>query len=61
MLGDDGARLAKRHGSIALRDHREHSAAPEDIVGMLAGMFAIGDGSPAQLDDLVPFAAGLAG
>ena len=61
MLGDDGARLAKRHGSIALRDHREHGAAPEDIVGMLAGMFAIGDGSPAQLDELVPFAAGLAG
>ena len=61
MLGDDGARLAKRHGSIALRDHREHGAAPEDIVGMLAGMFAIGDGSPAPLDDLVPFAAGLAG
>jgi hypothetical protein len=29
-------------------------------VGMLAGMFAIGDGSPAQLDDLVPLAAGLA-
>ena len=53
--------LAKRHGSIALRDHREHGAAPEDIVGMLAGMFAIGDGSPAHLDDLVPLAAGLGG
>ena len=61
MLGDDGTRLAKRHGSIALRDHREHGAAPEDIVGMLAGMFAIGDGSPAHLDDLVPLAAGLGG
>jgi glutamyl-tRNA synthetase len=61
MLGDDGARLAKRHGSIALRDHRDHGVAPEDIVGMLAGMCAIGDGSPAQLDDLVPLAAGLAG
>ena len=58
MLGDDGARLAKRHGAITLREHREHGAAPEDVVGRLARMFGIGDGSPATLDDLIPLAAG---
>ena len=36
-------------------------AGPEEIVGMLAGMFGIGDGSPSDLDALVPLAAGLAG
>lgn len=61
MLGPDGARLAKRHGAITLRDHIAHGATPEGVVGMLAGMFGIGDGSPADLEDLVPLAAGLAG
>jgi len=61
LLGPDGARLAKRHGAITLRDHIAHGATPEGVVGMLAGMFGIGDGSPADLEDLVPLAAGLAG
>ncbi|MFM9123871.1 MAG: glutamate--tRNA ligase family protein [Actinomycetota bacterium] len=61
MLGPDGVRLAKRHGAITLRDHIAHGATPEGVVGMLAGMFGIGDGSPADLEDLVPLAAGLAG
>lgn len=61
LLGPDGARLAKRHGAITLRDHIAHGATPESVVGMLAGMFGIGDGSPADLEDLVPLAAGLAG
>jgi glutamyl-tRNA synthetase len=58
MLGEDGARLAKRHGAITLREHREHGATPEGITGMLAGMFGIGDGSPADPDELIPLAAG---
>lgn len=61
MLGDDGARLAKRHGAVTLREHRAQGATPEGIVGMLAGMFGIGDGSPADLEELVPLAAGLGG
>ncbi|MGI9116881.1 MAG: tRNA glutamyl-Q(34) synthetase GluQRS [Gaiellales bacterium] len=61
MLGDDGARLAKRHGAITLREHRDHGATPESVVGMLAGMFGIGDGSPTAIEELVPLAAGLAG
>ncbi len=60
MLGDDGTRLAKRHGAITLREHREHGATPETIVGVLAGMFGIGDGSPSDIEDLIPHAAGLA-
>jgi glutamyl-tRNA synthetase len=60
MLGDDGARLAKRHGAITLREHQEHGATPEGITGMLAGMFGIGDGSPADPDELVLLAAGIA-
>jgi glutamyl-tRNA synthetase len=58
LLGDDGTRLAKRHGAVPLREHREHGATPEGVAGMLAGMFGIGDGSPADLDDLIPLAAG---
>ena len=53
MLGDDGARLAKRHGAVTLREHRDAGRDPEEIVGMLAGMFGFGDGSPAALDDLL--------
>ena len=53
MLGDDGARLAKRHGAITLREQRDAGRDPEEIVGMLAGMFGMGDGSPAPLDALL--------
>jgi glutamyl-tRNA synthetase len=58
LLGDDGTRLAKRHGAITLREHQAHGATPEEIVGMLAGMFGIGDGSPADPEELIPLAAG---
>ena len=58
LLGDDGTRLAKRDGAVTLREHRAHGATPEGVAGMLAGMFGIGDGSPAGLDDLIPLAAG---
>ena len=61
MLGDDGARLAKRHGAITLREHRDAGLDPEQIAGMLAGSLGIGDGGPAPLDALVPLAAGLGG
>jgi glutamyl-tRNA synthetase len=36
MLGPDGARLAKRHGAVSLRELRERGVAPEAIVGWLA-------------------------
>lgn len=36
ILGPDGARLAKRHGSISIREIRERGVAPEKVVGWLA-------------------------
>lgn len=47
--------------SVLLRDQRELGVSPEELVGRLAGMFSIGDGAPSGIEDLVPFAAGLAG
>lgn len=36
LLGPDGERLSKRHGSVALREIREAGAEPEALVGWLA-------------------------
>jgi glutamyl-tRNA synthetase len=36
VLGADGQRLAKRHGSIAIADYRAAGAAPEQLVAELA-------------------------
>jgi glutamyl-tRNA synthetase len=36
VLGEDGARLAKRHGARSLGELREAGAAPEAVVGLLA-------------------------
>jgi glutamyl-tRNA synthetase len=41
VLGPDGWRLAKRHGSIALREHRDRGVRPEQIVGALAASFGL--------------------
>jgi glutamyl-tRNA synthetase len=36
LLGPDGERLSKRHGSVTLREAREAGATPEQVVGWLA-------------------------
>ncbi len=36
VVGEDGARLAKRHGARSLGELRERGAAPEAVVGLLA-------------------------
>jgi glutamyl-tRNA synthetase len=36
MLGPDGERLSKRHGSVTLREAREAGISPEAVVGWLA-------------------------
>jgi glutamyl-tRNA synthetase len=36
MLGDDGERLAKRHGAVGLTELREAGADPRAVVGRLA-------------------------
>jgi glutamyl-tRNA synthetase len=41
VVGEDGERLAKRHGAPSLRTLREHGAAPEAIVGLLAALSGI--------------------
>ena len=36
MVGEDGRRLAKRHGDTTLRFFREQGMKPEQLVGLLA-------------------------
>jgi glutamyl-tRNA synthetase len=38
VVGEDGARLAKRHGASTLGELREAGAAPEAVVGLLAAL-----------------------
>ena len=53
MLGPDGARLAKRHGAVTLRQRAALGESPRDVVGNLAaGVGLAGPGealSPAEL------------
>lgn len=36
ILGPDGARLAKRHGSVSIKELRERGTTPEEVIGWLA-------------------------
>jgi glutamyl-tRNA synthetase len=38
VVGEDGARLAKRHGALSLGELRERGARPEAVVGLLAAL-----------------------
>jgi glutamyl-tRNA synthetase len=38
VVGEDGERLAKRHGALSLGELRERGADPEAVVGMLAAI-----------------------
>jgi glutamyl-tRNA synthetase len=42
MIGEDGERLAKRHGAVSLADAREAGIAPERVVGWLAATCGLG-------------------
>ncbi len=53
LLGPDGARLAKRHGAVAVAELRERGIEADVLVGRLAASAGIGDGSPAAPDALV--------
>jgi glutamyl-tRNA synthetase len=51
LLGPDGERLSKRHGSVTLRDTREAGVRPEAVVGWLAstcGLVEMGEECTAQ-------------
>ena len=41
VLGPDGERLSKRHGAVAIADHREAGLRPTQIVGWLAATLGL--------------------
>jgi glutamyl-tRNA synthetase len=61
MLGEDGERLAKRHGSVSLGELRARGVASERVAGWLAATCGLADeGEAVAARDLVPrFAIGL--
>jgi glutamyl-tRNA synthetase len=55
MLGEDGQRLAKRHGSVSLGELRARGVRPERVVGWLAGSCGLaGEGEEVDPAALVP-------
>lgn len=48
MLGDDGARLAKRHGSVTLEERIAEGATAEEIVGVLAASVGLAEAGQAM-------------
>jgi glutamyl-tRNA synthetase len=54
MLGDDGERLAKRHGSVSLAELRTRGIRPEHVTGWLASTCGLADeGEGISARDLV--------
>jgi glutamyl-tRNA synthetase len=54
LLGPDGQRLAKRHGSVTLREHREKGVPPAAIVGRLAASIGLAEeGEELMPDQLI--------
>jgi len=54
VLGEDGKRLAKRHGAIAIADNRDAGCSPERMVGMLASSLGlVAEGVEVTAADLV--------
>jgi glutamyl-tRNA synthetase len=43
LLGDDGKRLAKRHGALSLRALRENGVPPQRVIGALAAVSGLHD------------------
>jgi len=55
MLGDDGERLAKRHGAVSLGELRARGVAPERVVGWLAASCGLeAEGEAVAAAELVP-------
>ena len=51
VVGEDGQRLAKRHGALSLGELRERGADPRSVIGLLAELSGLGGGaaSPREL------------
>jgi glutamyl-tRNA synthetase len=55
VVGPDGERLAKRHGSLSVGELRERGGDPAAVVGMLASASGLAPpGARAMPADLVP-------
>jgi len=54
LLGEDGKRLAKREGALAVTDLRSMGVPAEKVIGLLASWSGLGDGGPISAADLVP-------
>jgi glutamyl-tRNA synthetase len=54
VLGDDGQRLSKRHGAVAVADYRAADWEPERVVGLLAHSLGLApEGAQVRATDLV--------
>jgi glutamyl-tRNA synthetase len=54
VTGEDGARLAKRHGAVSIGELRERGADPRAVVALLASLSGLGAGRPVSPRDLAP-------
>ncbi|MCC3373090.1 tRNA glutamyl-Q(34) synthetase GluQRS [Cohnella sp. REN36] len=55
LLGSDGGRLSKRHGSVTLSGLRDHGVGPRTLVGYLAWLVGVADRpEPASPQELIP-------
>jgi glutamyl-tRNA synthetase len=55
VVGEDGARLAKRHGALSLGELRARGAEPRVVVGLLAALSGLAPSSaPAHPRELLP-------
>lgn len=53
VVGEDGRRLAKRHGDTRIASYRAAGMRPEEIIGRLAATCGWGGGEPVSLRDLL--------
>ncbi len=53
VVGEDGARLAKRHGALSLGELRERGADPGAVVALLADLSGLGTGARVSPRELV--------
>jgi glutamyl-tRNA synthetase len=54
LLGEDGKRLAKREGALAVTDLHAMGVPAEKVIGLLASWSGLGDGAPISAAALVP-------
>ena len=54
LLGEDGKRLAKREGALAVTELRAMGVPAEKVIGLLASWSGLGDGAPVAAAGLVP-------